>query len=339
MNLLRSFSILCLVLASLPGAAQLSEEKVRSDEAQLQELCKRIYKKGTPDTTKIRLNNELLRRFDEILNQPGSMEAYRFDSLKKDLSILNSPDGRFKLINWNLPKSDGTQEYFGFIQSNYRQVIKKGFMKREIRESVQVYQLSDRSAEIKNPENTISDHRKWFGMWYYKIIPRSYKGKTWYTMLAWDGNDRFTQKKIVDVLSFDNGGVPKFGADIFVMPKRYPKRLIFEYSATCTMSLKYSESKDSIIFDHLAPTQSALEGQYQYYCSDMSYDGLGFKKGKWHYKADVPAMNPKDEKDKLYRDPHDRSISKDQSGTINPNDRSVSRDRRKKNLEKEQQKR
>lgn len=153
-------------------------------------------------------------------------------------------------------------------------------------------------------------------MLYYKVIHTKYKSKNYYTLLAKDENDKISQKKIIDVLTFDNQGVPHFGADIFNFQKKYPKRIIFEYSAGCSMSLKYSPKKDSIIFGHLAPIEPQLEGQFQYYCSDMSFDGFGFKKGKWNYGADVKAMNDKVENDKMYHDPHDRSATNNQSNKV-----------------------
>ena len=196
------------------------------------------------------------------------------------------------------------------------------FRKTKI-ETMQLYPLIDKSAEIKNPDNAITDNKKWFGMWYYKIIPSKTKTRTYYTLLGWDGNDKYSQKKIIDVLSFDNNGVPHFGADIFNFQKKYPKRIIFEYSATCNLSLKYSNQKDSIVFGHLAPIEPQLEGQYQYYCSDMSNDGFGFKKGKWNYGADVNAVNDKDEKDKIYHDPR-KPMTANESNTI------ITRQKRKK---------
>ena len=51
----------------------------------------------------------------QALKLPNSF-AYSFDSLTT-VAKLESPDKQFRIINWNLPKADGTQEYFGFIQS------------------------------------------------------------------------------------------------------------------------------------------------------------------------------------------------------------------------------
>src|ERR1035437_688534 len=265
-------------------------------------LCKKIYGSKS-DSDKQKYNQQFLSTFEHALNTANSFD-FSFDSLNKDIAFLKSPDNKFRIINWNIPKKDGTQEYYGFVQEKYTEIKKKGFFRKEHIETIQLYSLIDKSDEIKKPENYISDNKKWYGMLYYKIIEKKTKAKTYYTLLAWDGNDKYTTKKIIDVLTFDNNGTPRFGADIFNFQKKYPKRVIFEYAASCRMSLKFNEKKDSIVFDHLAPTEPQLEGQYQYYCGDMSYDGFGFKHGKWNYGLDINAVNEKDYKDKIGNDPH-----------------------------------
>lgn len=283
-------------------------------------ICKNLYSSKT-DLDKQKYNHQLLNTFELVLNKPNSFD-YPFDSLN-DIARLVSPDKTFRIINWNVPYDDGTQEYFGFIQNKHIQSKKKGLFKKEKTETMQLYPLTDKSAETKNPEYSISDNKKWFGMLYYKIIIKKTKSKTYYTLLAWDGNDKFSIKKIIDVLTFDVNGIPHFGADIFNMPKRNPKRIIFECDATCNMSLKYNSKKDSIVFDHLAPEEPQLEGQFQYYCTDMSYDGFGFKHGKWNYGTDLNVTNDKDPTDKLYVDPRKTKITRS-SNTL------IIRDRKKK---------
>ena len=275
-------------------------------------ICKKLYSSKT-DIDKKKYNHQLLNTFELALNTAKSFD-YAFDSLN-DIALLVSPDKKFRIINWNVAYDDGTQEYFGFIQEKYSQKKRKGLFKKETAETTQLYPLIDKSAEIKNPENTINDNKKWCGMLYYKIIIKKTKSKTYYTLLAWDGNDKLSVKKIIDVLTFDNNGTPHFGADIFIMPKKYPKRVIFEYNATCSISLKYNSKKDSIVFDHLAPAEPQLEGQYQYYCPDMSYDGFGFKHGKWNYGMDLNVTNEKSATDKLYIDPRNLN-STHESNTI-----------------------
>lgn len=278
-----------------------------SDEQALKGICNHLFRAKT-DADKKKYNQELLAAFENVLNKPNSF-AISFDSLKNDMAILAAPDNTFRIINWNIEKADKTYEYFGFIQVKHEELEKGRFVKKK-KEIVQLYPLIDKSAEIKNPENAITDNKKWFGMLYYKIVMKKTKTKTYYTLLGYDLNDEYSKKKIIDVLTFDNNGTPRFGADIFVMEKKYPKRVIFEYAATCNMTLRYNSHKDSIIFDHLAPTQPQLEGQFQYYCADMSYDGFGFKKGKWNYGMDLNATNEKDEKDKFYHDPHSNTPNK-----------------------------
>lgn len=270
-------------------------------------IIKKLYASKS-DNEKAALNQQLLAAFQEAMEVPKAFD-YDFDSISKtDISILRSPDNNFRIIHWDLDKSDGTYEYYGFLQAKHYEIKKKGLHKTK-QEVIQLFPLIDKSAEIKNADNAITDNKKWFGMRYYKIIPCKTKSKTYYTLLGWDGNDKFSQKKIIDVLSFEKTGTPVFGAAIFNFQKKYPKRVIFEYSSTCTMSLKYNTKKDSIVFGHLAPIEPKFEGQFQYYCSDLSVDGFGFRKGKWNYGEDLNVVNDKDEKDKLYGNPHDRSTT------------------------------
>jgi hypothetical protein len=298
-----------LFIITLPtiAAKDTSANYFEIQQAKIKTLNKKLF--STPnEEERLKLNAQLVTLFDETLNQPNSFE-FPFDSLKKDIGILTSPDNRFRIINWNIEKNDGTQQYFGFIQEKY------SVPKKKI-ESVLLFPLIDKSAEIRNPENTITDNKKWFGMLYYKIIPVKSKKKTIYTLLARDMNDKLSQKKIIDVLSFDSNGNPRFGADIFSLPKKYPKRVIFEYASSCIFALKYNENLDMIVYDRLAPMEPQLEGQYQYYCtSDFEYDGLKLKKGKWIFQADVAPKNPKDNTDKGYNNPEGDS-SKPQSDTV-----------------------
>lgn len=90
---------------------------------------------------------------------------------------------------------------------------------------------------------------------------------------------------------FPHGSSPKFGTPIFNIGKKVKKRVIFEYNSQAIMSLRYDEDKKLIIFDHLSPPDPSLEGQYQYYGPDGSYDALKFKKGKWILLEDLDARN------------------------------------------------
>lgn len=320
MKLISRFCFIILFAITTNASAQEVTKEMRITflkeftQTRLKEDIKLLYSAKT-DEDKNKYNQQLLADFEQAIRTPYMFD-FAFDSVQKDIKILYAPDNKFRIIHWEVEKKDGTFEYYGFIQSKHKQVKKNGLFKKSTEEVIQLYPLIDKSAEIKNPENAVTDNKKWFGMRYYRIIENKTKNKTYYTLLGWDGNDKFSQKKIIDVLTFDNMGVPHFGADIFSYMKRFPKRVIFEYSASCNMPLKYNSKKDSIVFGHLAPTQPQFEGQFQYYCNDMSFDGFGFKKGRWNYGEDVKAVNDKDDNDKLYNDPHDRSPGSDQSDRI-----------------------
>jgi hypothetical protein len=236
-------------------------------------------------------------------------ETYPFDSLK-EIGIISSPDNLVRIVNWNLPLRDGTHQYFGYIQA-FSTKLKKW----------QLFKLNDCSSTIKNSENYTSDHQKWFGMLYYKIIPVKHKKKKYYTLLAWDGNDKLTSKKIIDVLTFNADGTPHFGADVFKLEKKTVKRVVFEYSAQAVMSLKYNEDKKLIVFDHLAPSQSKLEGQFQYYGPDFSFDALNFSKGKWIYIPDIDARNNRNKNDNNYNNPKENKPNNDDKKMYKPVDK------------------
>ena len=291
--------ITLLLLVFVIQTSKAQSQQLISSQDTLKIICKKLFA-AKKDADKKQYNQELVKAFERALSIDGAFD-FAFDSLT-DIARLTPPDKKFRIINWNVPYEDGTQEYFGFLHYKHLVTV-KGKRKNEKKETLLLYRLIDKSMDIKNPENTISDNKNWYGMLYYAIIPKKTKKQTYYTLLGWDGNDKFSKKKIIDVLTFDVKGVPHFGADIFVMPKKKTKRVVFEYASSCSMSLKYNSKKDSIVFDHLAPENPSLVGQYQYYCPDMSYDGFGFKQGKWNYGEDLNVVNEKNHNDKFYNDP------------------------------------
>ncbi len=273
----------------------------------LKGIIKNLYSSST-DSVKKKYNKQLLTTFEKILKMEGSFN-YPFDSIT-DIGILTSSDFMIRIFNWNIPLVNGTHEYYGFVQAKQIKVKKVGLFKKITTESFKVFPLNDISSTIKNADNYTGDNNRWYGMLYYSIIPKKAKSKKiYYTLLGWDGNDKFSNKKFIDVLTFDNKGNPVFGVTIFNTLKGIKKRVVFEYDATCTMSLKYSKAKDSIIFDHLVPSEPQLEGQFQYYCTDFTYDGFGFKNGKWNYGEFINVTNEKNIRDAFYKNPEDAKNS------------------------------
>ncbi|MEO8761069.1 MAG: hypothetical protein ABI388_07265 [Bacteroidia bacterium] len=280
--------ILVSCLLSLASQAQTLSDKdiayFKKYEDSLSFMQKKVFF-SKADTTKYRANAKFFHLMEEVLSNNLSF-SYPFDSLK-EVNKLISPDKKFRLITWSIPNKDGNYFYFGFLQALHPKTKR-----------YEVYELTDKSVTVKNPETYLSDNTKWFGMLYYSIIPCG----DYYTLLGWDGNDKLISRKFIDVLSFKKDGTPVFGKDIFKMPKKFPKRIMFEYNAQVVMTLRYNPEANSIIFDHLTPKESYLEGQAQFYGPDFSYDAFVFKHGKWEFEEEVDAKNPRSKTDNYKRD-------------------------------------
>lgn len=245
------------------------------------------------ESERVNTNKQFIAVWDKIINDPAILN-YPFDSIK-EVSILSPKNKKFKLVTWNLNKDDGTQAYFGYLLVNNSKRIKKSWLKHETIESYEAFKLLDRSAQVKSPESYIGKPEKWFGMLYTQLI----ECDGFYTLIGWDGNDKLTTRKFIDALYFKSDGSPVFGKDIFRFSRKNPKRLMFEYSSEVSMSLKYVERKNQIVYSHLAAREEGgvLDGQFQYYGPDGSFDALELRKDKWVTVEDIDARNEKSKHD------------------------------------------
>src|ERR1035437_2910597 len=252
-----------------------------------------VFMKSVNEVKKIDNCKKFADGLKYVLDMHKSNE-FIFDSLKKYKVMLESPDKQVRIFTYDMEVEDGTHIYYGFIQA-YNKKSKK----------YEVYELNDKSDVVKDPQNASLDNTKWFGAYYYQIVQVKYKKNKYYILLGWDGNNRITNKRLIDVLYFNDKGFPKFGDAIFAAEDgKIKKRIIFEYQAGIFMSLRYDEAKQAIVFDHLSPSNSNLEGQYQFYGPDFTYDMMEFKDGMWRYVKNVVPRNDKDKTDKYYYIPH-----------------------------------
>ncbi len=275
--------------------ADTSIQKIKLIEQEIIALNKKAFFSRI-ESERIEANKQLILCWARIAEKPESL-TYPFDSLKKDVSILNSTDGKFKLITWNIFKDEGTHFFFGFLLVNNTKRIKTGFLRHQNISAFEHYQLIDKSTSIKSPENHTGLTNNWYGMLYYKII----ECDGYYTLLGYDPNDKLTQRKFIDVLSFKPDGTPVFGKDIFKIPRKNPRRMMFEYGSGVTMSLRYDENNNRIVYSHLSAKQegNSLDGQFQFYGPDGSFDALELKKDKWVVVEDIDARNVKSKNDNV----------------------------------------
>ncbi|UPT65482.1 MAG: hypothetical protein M0D57_13115 [Sphingobacteriales bacterium JAD_PAG50586_3] len=271
----KALFILILLAIAFAGKAQ----SLGDLEAQMSTIAPSILK-GESDSVRTASNNQFILLLEKAFGMPNSFD-HPFDSLKT-ISRLQPDDKSFKLFTWNMPKDDGTFVYFGYVH-----------MKDPSTGAYKFVKLIDKSSEIQSPETKALTPKNWYGTHYYKIVQTTYKKEKFYTLLGIDFNNRATKKKIIDVIAFDRLGNVFFGDNIFEYDKKSPKRIIFEYSAQATMSLRFDDARNMIVFDHLSPIREDFTGHKDNYGPDFSYDALKFKKAKWVHLTDIDARNIK----------------------------------------------
>jgi hypothetical protein len=164
-----------------------------------------------------------------------------------------------------------------------------------------MFPLNDYSPSITNPEDSITDNRRWFGAEYYKIIPVN-AVKTYYVLLGWKGNTVKSTKKVIEVLSFKDDK-PVLGLPVFDENGKNRKRIVFEYTRQASMLLRYVPEQKLIVFDHLAPPDPKLKNQKDTYGPDLSYDGYKLENGKWIFRENLDMRNVPNAHDEEYVDP------------------------------------
>jgi hypothetical protein len=292
---MRIFFLLFFYVVSIHLFAQLPDSvlfKFKQVEQELKVAQKSFLSRK--ESERIEGNKKFMAIWEKVIQDPNCLH-YPFDSVV-EVSKLMPKNKKFKLITWNLPLDNGNHAFFGYLLVDNSKVIKKGLFKKEVIQEYEFFRLLDRSSSVNNPETYIGSTEKWFGMLYTSLI----ECDDYYTLIGWDGNDKLVQRKFIDVLYFKTDGTPVFGKDVFKIPRKSPRRLMFQYSTEVSMSIKYNEKLNKIVYSHLAPKSigEVLEGQYQYYGPDGSFDALDYKKGRWVPVEDVDARNDKNKNDK-----------------------------------------
>lgn len=254
------------------------------------------------ETQRFSLNEDFMNLLEWVLLEPKSFN-YSW-SRASNFAVIKSPDNLFKLFTWHVPKNNRSVENFGFLH-----VYSDG------RKKFIIYPLYDKRNTFDYPEIMIGDHNRWYGAIYYSVIPLEAKGKTYYTLLGWNGNNIFSNQKVIEVLHFKKD-TPFFGAKIF---KNYPKgkvaRVIFEYNKEATLNLQYENHaykvgtdkrdpktkrviyatvrSDMIIFDELVPMADGMPNIAAYRVPESSLNqGFIPQDGTWVFAPSVLGRNP-----------------------------------------------
>jgi hypothetical protein len=238
----------------------------------------RLIHSAPTDSSRKHANEELTKALLKNLDENPRAARTIPDSVLS-VSFLVAPDESFRLLSWMVPAVDRSRfTYYGLLQR---------FDKKTGRDTI--HTLHEASDTLSNPESAKLRDDAWIGCVWYDMIPRKKGGKMYYVLLGWKGRNTLTTQKVIDVLSFQSKKV-QFGYPLFKTGKTYKNRVLFEYTASATMSLRYEEKKKMIVFDHLSVPSNVTTGEgnmAQFTGPDGTYDAYEFKKGRWNLLKDI----------------------------------------------------
>jgi hypothetical protein len=220
-------------------------------------------------------NERLIKTLVTSLKVPYSF-SYKFDSVR--ISKLYAPDSSFRIFTWQVAQNETSYSQFGAIQMN----TKDGNLK--------LFPLFDISDFTNHPNDSTREASRWIGAIYYQIITKTYNNKTYYTLLGRDDNNERTNKKWIDILTFNELGKPLFGRNSFVYPNDGIKplqpcyRFNLEFRKNAGVVLRYDDKLDEIIFDKLISENNDLATKSSL-IPYGDYEGFRWQNGKWYFTA------------------------------------------------------
>ena len=276
---MKKICFLVFILYSLCSFSQKGNNNLFAEYEDTLKVMAHTIMNAEKEAEKRLANTAFITNLIEVLQYEKSFK-FPFDSLPTIARIL-SPDNTFRIFNWLLKKENGAYEYYAIV--HYHNIKRKRY---------EIIPLVDNSANIRNAEQEDLDAKNWYGGIYYQIAYIKKIGRKYYTLLAWDGNDGNSTKKIIDVLYFSGKNKIKFGLPIFKKNKKESqKRVIIEYDAKTSVSVRYQEKEKSIVFNHLVPPKKDLEGLEEYYIPEGTFNSYQYNNGKWLLEEDIDIRN------------------------------------------------
>ena len=286
-----------LVATMAVAAVQAQDKAVMSQHQKRLASLLELAATAPTDNERYLASEQAVGELTAALDEEGS-ERWKWQ-LPTVASVLASPDGQLRIFTWAVVRDNGEFECFGAVQF---------YNDRE--EEYQYLLLNDKSEDIMNREESVLSASNWFGAVYQDIIQTSHAGKTYYTLLGWNGVDNLTERKIIEPVVL-RGGVPQFGAPLF-RRERNLRRVVLEYRNDAMVNLSYEEQfveevqrdrvkvkgsnryrtvekrkqhkEKMIIFDEVEPQIAGMEGLFQYYVPSGLELAYAFVDGKWELR-------------------------------------------------------
>jgi hypothetical protein len=214
---------------------------------------------------------------------------YPFDSIET-VSKIYSPDSLFRIFTWQLVLPKGHFRYYGVIQMRSTKV--------------KIFPLYDMSDTMRYHPQLVTTNDNWYGALYYNIISKQADlsvgqagKKTIYTLFGYEAADVATRRKVIEILTFDDKGKPRFGAPLFYFKREEDSthykhtdtlsRFFIEYKYNASTILNYDTALEMIVFDHVAAPKQKVEGATFTYVPDGTYEGFLWKGGHWNWVEKV----------------------------------------------------
>ncbi|MCQ2249733.1 MAG: hypothetical protein MJZ66_01350 [Bacteroidales bacterium] len=270
--------ISALIITALQARAQDSTALWRA-ENQIAQALEKCANTGD-DARKTAYAAEAANLMEDALKTQLAF-GYEFPLLKS-VSKLRSDDGLVRVITFGVGISGGRYIYHGFVM-----------YQSEDLDDIVVTRLKTARRPENDPENANMQSDNWYGAIYYEISQFGKKSQPVYALCGWDGHDQYTNRKVVEQLTFDDEGTPVLGGLFQSEKGNGLSRLIFEFNERAMMTLKYIGKQKLIVGDHLdtPATLPQHKGKPRFMGPDGSYDGFYYKDGRWHYVADVDITN------------------------------------------------
>ncbi|RYY50541.1 MAG: hypothetical protein EOO06_03420 [Chitinophagaceae bacterium] len=270
-----TLSIILGILLSFSSYAQrISREdltQLQKKEDSLKKLSFKIIQ-GINASDRFNADSSFTKVFVRALKTTNSF-YYPFDSVYT-VSKLYAPDSSFRIYTWQMVINDNVIRQHGAIQMK----TPDG--------SLKLFPLIDKSDVTTNISDTIANHLGWMGAVYYRIIATKAQGKTFYSLLGYDENNIRSNKKVIEILTFNNGQ-PQFGARQFSIPagfgyKGNMARFVMEFKKDASPRLTYDSDLNMIVFEHLV-SESNTPAKKWTLVGDGDYEGFKWMDGRWVY--------------------------------------------------------
>lgn len=197
---------------------------------------------------------------------------YPFSEVK-GIGNIYAPDSTFRIFTWQLSFDDYYSRQRGAIQYHTADG------------SLKLVPLWDASEFTTKPEDSLRSRDKWIGAVYYNMVQTEHNGKSYYTLFGFESHSIRSNKKWIEVLTFDSRNMPVFGGPHFIFDqdsiRRSPQhRYSIEYKKDASALINYDEDLGIILIDHLISETDEPELAYTF-IPDGSYEGFKWVNGKW----------------------------------------------------------